>query len=263
MNQTYSNKELVIVHQTTDEGTVKIVEKYSSERIVGVKYLKADNISLGNLRNLAIANCSGDYFTPWDDDDWHHPRRLEIQMNAIKLSKKPAAVLDRWIMFDSAQGKAYMSRTGPWAPSVLCETSFVRNGQLLYPDINKHEDFQFLSKLIAKNAVFPVLMPSLYIYIFHGSNTCSHSHFRSLFSSSMMLSDKASNQIKQIIGAGVASGSSEFMLSNDMLSEFNYFHQARPRKRELILAIAWTFADLVKAVFLSVRDCFVNVFNKR
>jgi glycosyltransferase involved in cell wall biosynthesis len=35
---------------------------------------------LGDLRNLSIEAASGDWCMTWDDDDWHHPTRMENQM---------------------------------------------------------------------------------------------------------------------------------------------------------------------------------------
>jgi glycosyltransferase involved in cell wall biosynthesis len=58
--------------------------------------------TLGNARNNAIYRCEGKYVCIWDDDDWHHEERLNIQLNAIISSKSNylGSILSRIILYD-------------------------------------------------------------------------------------------------------------------------------------------------------------------
>src|SRR5436305_1073460 len=51
-------------------------------RIVELRLNKSRWETVGDLRNLALEHATGDFIVNWDDDDWHHPRRIEVQMQA-------------------------------------------------------------------------------------------------------------------------------------------------------------------------------------
>ena len=75
LNQTWSNKELVIINHGTQR-----VCKSPDPRIKEVFVDKGPGVTLGDLRNWSIENSTGDWCMTWDDDDWHHPTRIENQM---------------------------------------------------------------------------------------------------------------------------------------------------------------------------------------
>ena len=52
--------------------------------------------NLGVKRNILAHQARGDFFAMWDDDDWHHPRRLEVQLEA--LAAHPEANWCAWAM---------------------------------------------------------------------------------------------------------------------------------------------------------------------
>ena len=41
--------------------------------------------SLGALRNYSVEMARGDIVVQWDDDDWYHKRRIEVQFQVICL----------------------------------------------------------------------------------------------------------------------------------------------------------------------------------
>jgi glycosyltransferase involved in cell wall biosynthesis len=86
--QTYPNKELVIVNEGPKEYQDQIAE-YLKDRN-DIKFVFLDGwYSLGALRNISIALCRGDIFVQWDDDDFNAPERLSVQYNY--LSNHPKA----------------------------------------------------------------------------------------------------------------------------------------------------------------------------
>lgn len=42
-----------------------------------------ENRSIGELRNIALQQAQGEYITWFDDDDWHHPLKLETLVDTI------------------------------------------------------------------------------------------------------------------------------------------------------------------------------------
>ena len=67
--QTWSNKELIIV---CDAGADELRGLVASD--IQVKFIEAPSgLSLGELRNISIAQASGDFVCQWDDDDLYAP----------------------------------------------------------------------------------------------------------------------------------------------------------------------------------------------
>ncbi len=75
LDQTWPNKELVIINHGNEK-----VCKTPDARIKEVFVTKGQGVTLGDLRNWSIDNATGDWCMTWDDDDWHHPTRIENQM---------------------------------------------------------------------------------------------------------------------------------------------------------------------------------------
>lgn len=91
LNQSYSNFELLIVddasgpeYETTLNELLDLDPRISVHRMTrnGGTYV---------ARNYAIEQANGEFITTQDDDDWLHPLRLELQVEAITGSKGAVA----------------------------------------------------------------------------------------------------------------------------------------------------------------------------
>lgn len=78
LDQTYPNRELVIVNEGPPEYQSQIAEHVAGRDDVRLIFLNGW-YSLGALRNISIALCHGDVFVQWDDDDFNAPDRLARQ----------------------------------------------------------------------------------------------------------------------------------------------------------------------------------------
>jgi glycosyltransferase involved in cell wall biosynthesis len=87
-DQTYPNKELLVINEGPKEYQEKIAQHLSGRQDVKLIFLDGW-YSLGSLRNISIALSQGDLFVQWDDDDFNMPERLAIQYNY--LSNHPKA----------------------------------------------------------------------------------------------------------------------------------------------------------------------------
>ncbi|HEV2914380.1 MAG TPA: glycosyltransferase [Pyrinomonadaceae bacterium] len=77
-NQTYANKELIVVDDGLEPAEALIPE---DERI---KYLRLDgHVPLGTKLNIGIENSRGEIIQKLDDDDYYHPRFLEATVGAL------------------------------------------------------------------------------------------------------------------------------------------------------------------------------------
>ncbi|MEN5197009.1 glycosyltransferase family A protein [Sphingobacterium faecium] len=222
--QTYANKELVILYLEDDIATKKVLNTIKDNRIVSFAIDPKLNLTTGELRNLSIQYCNGDYFCQWDDDDWNHCERLQIQMDGILKSKKSASILTKWFIYDLKKKQVFLSCNGPWAGSLLCSKKLI-NRNIKYPNRDKKEDSIFLGKLLKLNCLYPIQVPQLYIYVFHGNNTWDEEHFRKMFARSKKMTKEINDMVDAIISDKIPGEEGALLLnSSQVLKEIDYFN---------------------------------------
>jgi glycosyltransferase involved in cell wall biosynthesis len=85
--QTYPDKELVVVHDgSASEEVVATFEK------AGARVFGMPDVPLGMLRNKSVEESRGKYVAQWDDDDFSVPDRIEFQLAALQAKKANACV---------------------------------------------------------------------------------------------------------------------------------------------------------------------------
>ena len=191
--QTYPNKDLVIVYEGDYEFLI-------DDKMPDVKLIKlptGSDLSLGERRNMSIQHCKGDYFCQWDDDDWYHNRRLELQMSALAQSRRSACVLKRLLLYDGLTHSAYLSSERYWEGTLLCQTNLI-NESIRYPHVNRSEDNSLVVSLVRRDYVHALSAPYLYVYFFHGMNTWEQAHFNQLFQAGYPLDETANKLMKAI-----------------------------------------------------------------
>lgn len=81
--QTYQSFEIIIVDDCSDDGTREYLKKLSHENEKVRVHLKDENSGACSSRNIAIDMAKGYFVTGLDDDDYFHPKRLEILINSF------------------------------------------------------------------------------------------------------------------------------------------------------------------------------------
>jgi glycosyltransferase involved in cell wall biosynthesis len=177
LNQDYANKELVIINN----GSLlyKLMVKNHLKNVNGnITYVESERLSIGELRNLGMARCSGEFIAIFDDDDRHRKDRLSKQIDICLSSNVTGTVLRNFIAVD---GK---TRNFSHINHGLDGTLIFQNpyGYIKYTDINQGEDTAFIKKLKEKGYVIIVLEldHEMYQYHYHGKNTVSRKHFRKI-----------------------------------------------------------------------------------
>lgn len=196
--QTYQNRELIILYEEDDIETSQFLENVKfSENIILIKEPIFPKKSLGELRNLAILQSNGNFFCQWDDDDWFHPLRLEIQFSFLN-KKVTGCILSRWTIYDYTTQKAYLSNSRAWEGSILCRRDVFDRFE--YENKKVGEDTLFISQLLNNYSIQIInRLPFLYIYTYNSKNTWGHLHFKKIFESSQELSLEHSNLISKIL----------------------------------------------------------------
>lgn len=195
-NQTYPNRELVVIYEADDPETREYLVSIDSPMIRPLEVSTSPKLALGALRNISIEFSRGQYLAQWDDDDWHGPERLAEQIAAIQQSERPVCVLMRWIIFDELTKMAYLSATRAWEGSILA----AREALPKYPELSKGEDTVVIERLLSERKLTGLDKSHLYIYTYHGSNTWERSHWeQKILPYSQPLSIESQMQVQRVL----------------------------------------------------------------
>jgi glycosyltransferase involved in cell wall biosynthesis len=188
LRQSHPKKELVIVMNGGDAATQRLIRSYVSNlqrpeiRLVE----RAGLLTLGALRNVSVAEAHGDYFCQWDDDDRHHPQRLESQLQYLRTSGKRAICLEEVMQYFPDERSLFCINWRATEATSFPGTLFSEKSvDILYPEsgemADRGEDSVVVRQLMNADE-FHVLptAPYLYLYVSHGQNTWSQDHHRFL-----------------------------------------------------------------------------------
>jgi glycosyltransferase involved in cell wall biosynthesis len=163
LEQTHSEKELVIIN----DGRVPVGSSDPQVRELMIPH--SPNVSLGELRNIGLQQARGEFVIQWDDDDWHHPRRIELQLSCWE--KGAAVLLQKQIRYNFLDGEAIVyNRLSGIHGTILHE----KLEGVRYLNRSKREDSWFLINFSHRKILN--CCPPLYIRFCHGANTWNPRH---------------------------------------------------------------------------------------
>jgi glycosyltransferase involved in cell wall biosynthesis len=182
--QTYAPRELVVVLDDPAPADRQRLEAHLvASGLQSVRLVRPGRkLSLGALRNVSLDAALGDIICLWDDDDLHHPRRMENQVDALLGGGARAVLLSDCLHVFMDDGHCYWVN---WAktrfgglPGTLVAW---RNHGVRYPEAGTFaqagEDTDFLVRLAgAAPVAFLAAPPLLYLYRYHGCNTWQREH---------------------------------------------------------------------------------------
>jgi len=177
-NQTYTNKELVIVDDGQTDMTPLLTD-LPAEELVYVKLPKNEDNVLGKLRNIALKSAGGEYLAQWDDDDWYHPDRLSQQVEVLQEGYDACALSGALMHLDTKtyQLHPYIGILKSGIPGSIMHR---RDDQIRYLELRRAEDTHYLNAWSKKRYTkLPLSEVHLFIRCFHGNNTWDKSHFMS------------------------------------------------------------------------------------
>lgn len=198
LNQSYQDRELVVVYEADDAATRDYLAASIHPAIRSVEVGVSPKLLLGDLRNISIESSRGHFVAQWDDDDWYGPTRLAEQIDAMRKSVRQGCVLSRWLMYDVLAAKAYVSGTRAWEGSIVAERSSIPH----YPSLPKGEDSIVITRMLADDKLVALDRPQLYIYTVHGENTWERAHWeRNLRPYSQLLTAEDQDRVKSLLAA--------------------------------------------------------------
>ena len=184
LDQTYDSKELVIINSGDEKYTKKVIEYIDSVQGFDINDIHLHNVekkSIGELRNDGLDNCGGEYVIIFDDDDYHHPERIEKQLELCLESNIDGTLLRNFKAVYKNRifpDKVYICTMLPGLEGTL----LFRKGEVRYPDMDQGEDTGFLERL--KEDSYNIMIIDepydMYHYNFYGKNTVSKAHFQEM-----------------------------------------------------------------------------------
>lgn len=200
-HQNYPNKELMISYPKNDMASKRVVENMQQDESWKIILIERPvDESLGNARNNLIFKCSGDYVCIWDDDDWYHPSRLTYQFNSMQIvgQRYQASVLSQILLYDATIKKAYQSFSYTWDGTLLCRKEILLQNQ--YANANLGEDTHVITFLSGRKLLHRIEdVPFLYVYIYHGTNSWDHEHFKYFTDKSLLLDEELTDGVSKMI----------------------------------------------------------------
>ena len=88
LDQTWENKEIVVVDDASTDNSLELIEKIIEKHEI-VRVLKNNvNRGVGFVRQVIVENAKGDFIAFFDDDDASFPERITAQYEKIICSEK-------------------------------------------------------------------------------------------------------------------------------------------------------------------------------
>lgn len=190
--QTYKNRELIVVSQGSHEVNLKIRNHIESLQRDDIVFVEApQRITLGAMRNLSVEIATGSIICQWDDDDLCHPHRVMAQYHAMLGGGTVASLYTQHLKYFVDSGEMYWcdwSVERPQWRTMLCGTimfhkeMFYNFNNRLYPEhgnqSDREEDMNVLIKFSRVGKLAPVNYGHHYIYVFHGNNVYDLDHHK-------------------------------------------------------------------------------------
>lgn len=100
--QSWQKLEIIVVDDASTDNSVEIALKFAAKdkRIRVLRQEK--NAGAYAARNRAMAVAKGRFITTHDCDDWSHPQKIALQLNALQRNRKAMACTSSWVRCTAA-----------------------------------------------------------------------------------------------------------------------------------------------------------------
>lgn len=170
LNQTYRNKELIILSQGEDNEMLKVYLKDLGRRDIPLMKC-SPKMFLGAMRNLAIELTTGEMICQWDDDDLYHPRRIQTHLMAFGHGISASIYQQHLKYFADTKELYWIDWAGmPKNLNVIsvgrsCSPSPVSMSQQSAVPRESSKDVSALHRLMRMGKIAPVFQGYQYIYV--------------------------------------------------------------------------------------------------
>lgn len=123
INQSYENKEIIVVNDGSTDDSEKIIDEYAKS-FENIRYFYKQNGGLSDARNFGIAKATGDYLCFIDSDDYisnnlfeNISKYIENDLDIIKY--KLVTVDEEYNNIEKVDGPVFENKTGEDAFNIL------------------------------------------------------------------------------------------------------------------------------------------------
>lgn len=191
LRQTWVNLEIIVVDDLSTDRTCERVEQIAARDSRVRLVRKTKNEGAYPARNTGLKHAAGDFITVHDADDWSHPQKIELQVEALEGHPERVAVLSYWVRV-----KENLEIVGAWLPkgsiydvnlSSLMFRRHILENTHPWDDVRVSADAEFHSRLVAiygEKAVYKLPQDYLLSFSLVRDNSLTRSettHLRSLF----------------------------------------------------------------------------------
>ncbi|MCS6979788.1 MAG: glycosyltransferase [Flavobacteriales bacterium] len=159
LRQTYSNLEVIVIDDGSQDGSVNILKSFSDSRLK--LFLHENNKGLIATLNEGLEMAQGDYIARMDADDVAFPERLEVQVGYMRDNPN-VGILGSWVeRFGASKGQVKYPlddaeirweltyRCSFCHPSVMVRRKVLKSHDLRYDQRFPHaEDYEFWTRLM-------------------------------------------------------------------------------------------------------------------
>lgn len=163
-NQSYANRELVVVTDAPSGDLAAYLEELGDPRIRLATVPRA--LSLGGLRNVAVSQARGELLATWDDDDLSGADRLAACVTALVGAGAAAAFVQRITAWWPARREVTISHRRPWESTLLVR----REALPRFPERSRGEEVEVVRTLVESSPVVLVDDPNLYVNVVSGDD---------------------------------------------------------------------------------------------
>jgi glycosyltransferase involved in cell wall biosynthesis len=176
LRQTYENLELVVILPDISHDLRSYFDSLKGAgRPMRIHTVPAAALTLGDLRNMAIARSRGRIICQWDDDDLHHSRYVDYMVGFMEANEVGSTFLIQCTMWWPNRRQFALSKIRLLEGSVVAGRSLIP----IYPRLGKGED-TFVMSALRRRAIVAVRAPQLYVYTVTGENTWDEQHLERL-----------------------------------------------------------------------------------
>jgi glycosyltransferase involved in cell wall biosynthesis len=195
--QTWRDRELVVVTASDQGEAIRAVLVERGVETASI-FVVSPNLTLGDLRNLAVARAKGDILMQWDDDDLSDPQRIETSLAVLTQTGVAAAFLARILVWQPQRQRAAITNERFWEGTITVWRDHAR----VFPALPRQEDTPVMHALTANHPVARIDAPLLYVYAATGSNTTHISSFDHFVdTSACRFEGEAYRQLLQLLSA--------------------------------------------------------------
>ena len=183
VNQTYKDKEIIIVNDGSTDNSIDILNSYQKKYPEMIKIYSIPNGGRSNARNYGISKVSSEFFTFVDGDDYLDKDYLKIMMDkmsdntdivvcdAIRIINGEEATVLKFFKEDIKEKNKAMMLSHPGPCGKIYRTKLFKENNITFMrDIRLYEDLAVIPTLGLYTDKIVYVNKPLYKYVIHSSS---------------------------------------------------------------------------------------------